>query len=286
MKLCVTSYSFGHYQKENELGILGIIDKAAEMGFDAIEYAEGAWTKNCAPTLPEQIRDRAEACGIAVAALCMGADFINGSEGDLDAEIERMKTWVDFAVRMGAPKLRHDITRGFTGRKYSLGYDDALPRCAKATLAITQYAETKGIETMTENHGFFSQDAARVEKLINTVAHPNFGALVDVGNFMCADENPNVSVGLLAPYARHVHAKDFFRKSGMLPNPGQGWFTTRGGNYLRGTIIGHGDANVYQSINILKKWGYDGYVTVEFEGMEDNLLGIELGKKTLLSYLA
>ena len=33
MKLCVTSYSFGHYQRENELGILGIIDKAAELGF-------------------------------------------------------------------------------------------------------------------------------------------------------------------------------------------------------------------------------------------------------------
>lgn len=286
MKLCVTSYSFGHYQREDELGILGIIDKAAELGFDAIEYAEGAWAKNCAPTLPEQIRERAETCGIAIGALCVGADFINGSEGDLDAEIERLKAWVDFASRMGAPKLRHDITRGFTGRKFSLGYDDALPRCAKATLAITQYAEEKGIETMTENHGFFSQDAARVEKLINAVAHPNFGALVDVGNFMCADENPNVSVGLLAPYARHVHAKDFFRKSGMLPNPGRGWFTTRGGNYLRGTIIGHGDADVYQSINILKKSGYDGYVTVEFEGMEDNLLGIELGRKTLLSYLA
>lgn len=286
MKLCVTSYSFGHYQKENELGILGIIDKAAEMGFDAIEYAEGAWAKSCAPTLPEQIRERAESRGISVAALCMGADFINGSDGDLDAEIERLKTWVDFAARMGAPRLRHDITRGFTGRKYSLGYDDALPRCAKATLAITQYAEQKGIETMTENHGFFSQDAARVEKLINAVAHPNFGALVDVGNFMCADENPNISVGLLAPYARHVHAKDFFVKSGMHPNPGQGWFATRGGNYLRGTIIGHGDADVYQSITILKKAGYDGYVTVEFEGMEDNLLGIELGRKNLLSYLA
>ena len=138
---------------------------------------------------------------------------------------------------------------------------------------------------MTENHGYFSQDAARVEKLINTVAHPNFGALVDLGNFMCADENPNLSVGILAPYAKHVHCKDFLWKSGDVTDPGEGWFRTRGGNYLRGTIIGHGEARVAQSLFVLKKAGYDGYVTVEFEGMEDNLRGIALGKKNLQRFL-
>ena len=56
MKFSVTSYSFGHYQNPDELGILGIIDKAAELGFDGIEYAEGAWAKDCDPDLPEKIR--------------------------------------------------------------------------------------------------------------------------------------------------------------------------------------------------------------------------------------
>lgn len=65
---------------------------------------------------------------------------------------------------MGAPKMRHDITRGFSGRKYSISYDDALPRCAQAARAITEYAAEKGIETMTENHGFFSQDGRSCRK--------------------------------------------------------------------------------------------------------------------------
>ena len=30
--------------------------------------------------------------------------------------------------------------------------------------------------------------------------------------------------------------------------PGTGWFQTRAGNYIRGAIIGHGEAKVYQSI--------------------------------------
>ena len=88
----------------------------------------------------------------------------------------------------------------------------------------------------------------------------------------------------MAPYAFHVHAKDFLVKRGMEVDPGDCWFRSRGGNFLRGTIIGHGEAHIAQSIAILKRSGYDGYVTVEFEGTEDNLTGIGLGRKNLLRF--
>ena len=68
-------------------------------------------------------------------------------------------------------------------------------------------------------------------------------------------------------------------------DPGDTWFKTRAGNYLRGAVIGHGDAKVYQCIQILKSSGYDGYYSVEFEGIEDNLVGIELGLKNLKRFL-
>lgn len=189
------------------------------------------------------------------------------------------------AANLGVSLMRHDVTGGIRTRKYGIGYDDVLPVLAERIREVTEYAAEKGIRTMTENHGFFSQDANRVEKLINAVGHPNFGALVDMGNFLCADENPNVSVGIMAPYAFHVHAKDFFVKSGLEPNPGDGWFRSRGGNYLRGAIIGHGDARVAQSIGTMIRSGYDGYITIEFEGMEDNLRGIELGYKNLKRFI-
>lgn len=283
MKLSVSSYSFGSYIQNDKLGYLGIMEKAAEMGFAGIEYSQGPWMDE--PNAAKNIREKAAELGIEVIALLIGADFINGCGGDTKAEIERVKKMVDFAAEMGAKRMRHDVTQGFQGKKICRGYDDALEIIAPAIREVAEYAATKGVATMTENHGYFSQDANRVEKLINTVAHPNFGALVDLGNFMCADEDPNVSVGIMAPYAVHVHAKDFFLRSGMLDNPGKGWFQTRAGNLLRATIIGHGDANIKQSIATLKKAGYDGYVTVEFEGIEDNLLGIELGMENLKRYI-
>ena len=281
MKLSVTTYSFGNYL--NELGILGVVDKAAEMGFDGIEFTDGGWTKDLDPDVAKAVRERCDEKGLEVVAYCVGANFLTD---DLVGEISRIKKNVNFAARLGAKNMRHDMGWGYpASKKICRGYDDALPIFVNATRDIADYAESKGVGTMTENHGLFSQDANRVEKLVNSVAHPNFGALVDIGNFMCADEDPVKSVGIMAPYAKHVHAKDFFFKSGMDVNPGEGWFRTRAMNYLRGAIIGQGEAKVYQSIQILKKAGYDGYITVEFEGMEDNLKGIRIGKDNLARFI-
>ena len=275
MKVAVSSYSFGKYR---ELGVEGLIAKAKEMGFSGIEFL-------CKDVRDVEharsLRALAEQAGIEVVAFCVSADFIKNG---IDSEVERLKEKVDIAAALGAPVMRHDITAGDkSGAKVGISYDAMLDKLADAVRRVTEYAKERGVRTVTENHGFFSQDAARVEKLINAVGHENFGALVDIGNFMCADEDPWKSVGIMAPYAYHVHAKDFFLKSGMEPDPGKGWFRTRGGDFLRGTIIGHGQARVAQSLYVLKKSGYDGYISIEFEGMEDPLVAIELGLQNLLA---
>ena len=272
MKTAVSSYSFGEYIKPEKLGLMGVISKAKEMGFDGIELLERDVES---VEHAKQIAAYAAEVGIDIASFCVGADFINKP---IDEEIARVKGLVDIAAALGTPVLRHDITAGSkSGAKVGISYDALLPKMADATREITKYAAGLGVRTLTENHGYFSQDANRVEKLINAVDHENFGALVDVGNFMCADEDPWKSVAIMAPYAYHVHVKDFHKKSGLEPDPGKGWFRSRCGDYLRGAIIGHGDARVAQSLYVLKKKGYDGYISIEFEGMEDKLVGIELG---------
>lgn len=284
MKISVTSYSYSQYMKDGRLDIFGVIDKTAELGFDGIEFSYGDWTNNFDLELAKKIKERCAERGIEIVACCSGADFLMSGNEAAVAELKRV---IDYTATLGAPYLRHDITRGFVSsdRKYSIGYDDAIEIVTPAIREVADYAASKGIVTMTENHGFFSQDALRVEKLINTVAHPNFGALVDLGNFMCADEDPVKSVSILAPYALHVHAKDFYFKSGCDVDPGEGWFKTRALNYLKGAVIGHGVCGIYQSIQILKKAGYNGYVTVEFEGKEDCIDGIRIGKDNLKRFI-
>ncbi len=284
MKTCVSIYSFGPYM--DSLGIYGVIDKVAEMGFEGIDFTlDGAWTEDRNVEVAKKAGEYAREKGLTIAASSCGANFLNPANG-VEAEIERLKKYIDFSAALGSPQMRHDVANGFSGRKYALGYDCAIPILVEGIRELTKYAEQKGVKTMTENHGYYSQDSARVSKLIDAVNHPNFGALVDIGNFMCADEETNKAVGVMAPYAFHVHAKDFHFKSGMDVNPGEGWFTTRGGNYLRGAIIGHGDAKVFQSVRILKRAGYDGFLSMEFEGMEDNLKAIRIGLANLQRFIA
>lgn len=285
MKTCVSSYSFGDYINDNKLGLYGLIDKVSDMGFDGIEFSEGFWNSGLDLIIANKIKEHADKDKLEIVSYCVGADFINGSNGCLKDEIMRLHKQIEFAAAMGVKNMRHDVTGGFRGKKYGIGYDDALPILAEGCREVTKYAEQLGVGTMTENHGFFSQDSCRVEKLINVTGHQNFGSLVDIGNFMCADEDPSKAVGVMAPYAKHVHAKDFHFKSGNEINPGAGWFMTRAGNFIRGAIIGHGDAKVYQSIQALRRAGYDGYLSIEFEGMEDKLVGIEVGLQNLKRFI-
>jgi len=64
-------------------------------------------------------------------------------------------------------------------------------------------------------------------------------------------------------------------------HPGDGFFISRGGNFLRGTVIGHGDVPVVRCLRSLKQRGYDGWMAVEFEGMENCIEGIRIGYSNL-----
>lgn len=285
MKIGVSSYSFQRMINEGTITQLGCIEKAKELGFDVIEFIDlmphdGSTEKEYA----QKIADECKRVDIEVGSYTIGADLLNGSDGDTKKEVARIKEKLDVAKILGVKKLRHDATAGVKeGRAKS--FDTVLPTLVDACREITTYAKSLGIKTMVENHGFFAQDSARVEKLVNAVDDENFGVLLDMGNFLCADENPADAVGILAPYAIHVHAKDFHVKSGTEPCPGDGWFTTRGGNYLRGAIIGHGEVPVVQCLGIIKRAGYEDTVSIEFEGLEENMGALKIGIANLKRFV-
>lgn len=283
MQLGVSSYSYSRLVRNGTLKQSDVIGAAKEAGFQAIEFSTIAVPEGkTLAAYATALRQEARQVGLPIANYTIGADFLNGSGGDLQAEIKRVKGEVDIAEILGAPGMRHDATGGFAaGHTGPKGFDDALPRLAEGCRAVTEYAAKKGIRTMVENHGFFCQDSARVEKLVNAVGHPNFGILADLGNFYCVDENAGQAVGRLARHVFHAHAKDFHIKPGNGFNPGEGWFLSRGGNFLRGAIIGHGDVPLLQALRALKRSGYNGILSIEFEGMEDVLGSLRIGLANL-----
>ena len=286
MKIGVSTYSFSRLVNNGLMTQLDTIKKTKEMGFDIIEIAglnlpEG----ETAESFALRVKEECDRLKIEVSNYTIGADFINGSNGDSYAEVERVKKEVKIAKTLGATGMRHDATCGFKPEHFGpKGFENALPLLIKSCRTVTEFAMNLGIKTMVENHGLFCQDSERMEKLVNGVNHENFGALIDIANFLCVDEDPAKAVGRLLPYVFHVHAKDFHTKPGTSPDPGTGWFCSRGGNFLRGAIIGNGDVPVVQCMNLIRKSGYNGTVSIEFEGLEDPLMGISFGLQYLVNH--
>lgn len=278
MKIGVSSYSFNNYMKKNSTSYFDVMDHALRMGFDGIEFIDLSLDIQKADSLSAlavQLQAYSAKIGLPIVAYTVGADFYAREN-----EVSRVKAQVDIAAMLGAPVMRHDATWGV---KEGETWRDVVCKVAPLIREVAQYAAEKGIRTCTENHGYLIQDAERVETLIQSVNHPNYGWLVDMGNFLCADDQPLHALPIAAPYAFHVHVKDFLSKPAAADHPGSGWFTSRNGTYLRGTVAGHGVVPIRFCLDTLKKAGYEGFISYEFEGMEENLPALEAGLKFLRS---
>lgn len=285
MKISVSSYSFSQYIRAGKMTQLDCVSKAKELGFDAIEFIDldGAPDLELQKANAEKIRQEADRVGIEINAYTIGGCLYKDTQEEMDAEVERLKGQVEVAKILGAKVMRHDVCYSLGKKGNARSFDLMLPTIAANARKVTEYAETLGIKTCTENHGYIAQDSDRVERLFNAVNHDNYGLLVDIGNFICADENPALAVSRVAPYAIHVHAKDMLVRS---EPTGSCTAPTRGCNYFCGTVVGEGDIPVKKCLSILKRAGYDGFVTIEYEGEEDCINGIERGFKNLKKILS
>ena len=283
MKTSISAYSYEGYIREGKLTQLTCVEKAAEMGFSAIEFIDmKADTLDGQKRLAESIRREAERVGIEIAAYTIGGCLWKETREEELAEVERLKNQLDVAKILGAPLMRHDVCYTLTKTGRGRSFDLMLPSIAENARAVTEYGASIGIRTCTENHGRIAQDNDRLERLFNAVAHDNYGLLIDMGNFLFVDEDPVMAVSRLAPYAFHVHAKDFTKKAEKdASHP----IMSRAGTYLAGAVIGEGVVPVKRCLSILKAAGYDGYVSIEFEGCEDCVAAIGRGHANLKSYI-
>ena len=272
MKIGVSSYSFRKHIAATGISYTDLCNVAKSMGFDGIEFVElENYDKVTDPMKnAKYIGEHCREIGLEVIAYTVGASF---TEEDFGPQLEKLKRQIDIAADMGALVFRHYVCYKLPE---GMSWEEAVELMVPRIREVTEYAESKGIRTCTENHGYIFQAPDRVEKLIKAVDHKNYGWLCDMGNFLCADADPLESVKIAAPYTFHAHAKDFLYKSAEVNRP-KGFFRTVGENHLRGTVLGHGVVPVDQCVKVLKDAGYDGWLSIEFEGMEDNIPALEAG---------
>ncbi len=274
MKIGVSSYSFHKYKSATGCDIFEIIDKACEIGFDGIEFLDMKYytEEEDKIAFAKKVKEYCAEKGIEIPAYTVTSNLL---ADDIENVIEGLLYNVDVAEALGAPLMRHDVT--FALRKEPLyTYKNAIAEMVPHIIRVTEYAKEKGIKTCMENHGRVFQHPKIVEELILAVNNENFGWLIDMGNFMGVDVDPSDAVSIAAPYAFHVHAKDNLWKKGTEIMP-EGFSITNGGNYFAGTALGFGVVPIKSCVNALTRVGYDGYVSLEFEGLEECIPAVKAG---------
>ena len=289
MKLAVSTYSLSQWRAASGASLEDCLDWLADdAGVPGVEFA-GLDEKATANPVKRagELRAYAEKKGLTVAGYCVGAELIGPAKA-VKETIDRVKGDVDVAAAFGVKSMRHDVTRGFDAYKAYKGPTTvaaAIKLVAPAIREIADYAQERGVITTLENHGFYMQAPDRVEKLLNTVNHPNFRLTIDMGNFLCVDADPVAAVEQMAKYAVMAHVKDFHVKPKKQAPP-SGWFHTPKSIALRGAIVGHGAIDVPKQLKLLKKSGYDGWLSLEFEGMEEPRFAVKTGLDFLRSHLS
>ncbi|SFE73906.1 Sugar phosphate isomerase/epimerase [Paenibacillus algorifonticola] len=269
MKVGLSTYSLQQALDKKEMTVPDAIRFIAEQGGEHVEIVPIGYSLIDNPELVDQIVQTAKEVGIDISNYAIGANFVaNDGPEALDNEIQAVKKHVDVARALGVAKMRHDVAFRPAHEGTVAQFEKDLPTLVEACRTIADYAAGFGITTSVENHGYYVQSNERIQRLLHETARDNFKTTLDIGNFLCVDEDPVSAVKNNIPYASMVHAKDFYLRPSSR-NPGVGWFQTAHGNYLRGAIVGHGDIDMYEVFRVLKQSGYDGYISVEFEGMED-----------------
>jgi L-ribulose-5-phosphate 3-epimerase len=285
MKLGLSSYSFRPILADGSMTIETLFDWLKDNGAEHLEiatfsFADPGQERGYDLTAEEETIQRIEASvartSVPISGVCTAADFITADQRD--AQIAMVKRHVDLCKRLGAGFLRHDVVLWAYRLTDTAEFEREFPGIVEACREITEYAAAQGVVTSVEDHGFFMNGSERIRRLLHAVDHPNFRLTVDVGNFLCVDDEPHVATRACLPQASFVHVKDFYIRNF---EPGPNWLETYGGQFIRGSIFGFGDLDTHGLLESVVASGYDGFVSLEYEGGEPSLYGCKVGLDNL-----
>jgi sugar phosphate isomerase/epimerase len=260
-KLSLAQWSLHNQIYDGKLDAMDFAEKARELGFEGIEYVSTFYAERI-----KNAKDPEKEMQILLDSLKASSEKHNirnvlimiDGEGDLavnnpedrDLAVENHKKWIDAAEFLGCHSIRVNLFGSDKSQEWKANSIDALRK-------LSEYAATKDINVLVENHGYLSSNADLLVEAIKEVNMENCGTLPDFGNFClrreggerwdasCVEEFPRYEgVEKMMPYAKAVSAKSYsFDQNGR-----------------EKTI------DYKKMLQIVKNEGYHGFIGVEFEG--------------------
>jgi len=243
MRLGCAAYSYRVLLKAGEMSLEQFVDRCAELDLDGVELTSYYF--------PSTDRDYLNALkrhcflrGQHILATAVGSNFTQDDAETRAAHVRVAKEWIDHSVILGAPCIR--VFAGPIPAETS--EDESFARALECLEECVAYGAQAGVAVALENHGRVTDTAEQVQRFLDALDSPWFGVNLDLGNFHL---DPYAEFARVAPRTITTHAK----------------ITSR---------FGEGRAPVdYSRVRqILGDAGYRGYLSVEYEEMEDANVGV------------
>lgn len=271
MKISICQYSFHRAWAAEGWDAHRFAKEANKTGASAIDFHAGLLgsTQRAA----EIIKSALDNTGLELAALALSNNFGHDDPVLVRKEIEATISWMRIAKEVEAPVARifgSPLPSGLVvhargGKAGDEARKKLKEKIAAALKEVTREAERLDLILALENHHGCPATGEEQVELIERMNSRCFRATVDVGNYMCADQAPEAATTLVAPYTAYVHVKDFARIAD--DSVASGW-------KLVPRAVGRGDVNHAACLQILKDAGFDGFVAIEYEGDDDERVGI------------
>ncbi|MCK4325260.1 sugar phosphate isomerase/epimerase [bacterium] len=265
MKKAICHYSFHRRWKAENWNVHRLCDEVSSLGIEGIDFHAGLLGLN-ASEITAVIREALRRSNLIFSGFSLSNDFNQEDAESFYKQIEETKKWITVAAEVQAP-----VARIFGGHLPAEERQDADRRASAYQRILdglgqaVKEAERHGLILALENHGGLPCTAEEQVGVIDKIGSKNLKATVDVGNYMQCGQEGHAGTRLAAPYAAYVHFKDF-RKMPADSNP-WGWST-------EACILGKGDVDHRACLKELKKAGYNGFVALEYEGPDEESMGV------------
>lgn len=176
-----------------------------KLGIDALEYVNQFFEN---PTLGylRRLKRACEQNGVtSVLIMVDDEDPMAAPERKdrMDAAIAHRK-WVDTAHFLGCHAIRCNMRGGPPEWKQDR---DLVGRAAESFNNLLDYAKGSGLKIVIENHGGSSSDPDVLVAVMKAVNNPNFGLMVDLGNWNKGDDHYE-AIRKTLPWAKSISVKD------------------------------------------------------------------------------
>ena len=263
IKLAIASYSYWHF-RDPKVSIEAVIDKAAEIGVEGVDILhrqmdipEREPLTSAHRAYLQKLKRQAFRNGLSLVCLSTHQSFVNPDPAKVTEHVEHTKKCIEICYELGVPCLRVNTGRWNTIASFDelmrqRGIEPILPGrteeegfkwCIDGIERCLPKAEERGVMLALENHWGLARTPEGQLKILNSIKSPWLGALMDTGNFL---EDPYDKLKMIAPKTVFVQAKTYYG--------GGEWYTL--------------DLDYKRIAGILTEAGYNGFVSLEFEGKE------------------